>query len=56
VDYQLRLIKVGGMTHWAVHDGRRVVGKLFDTYDQAAAERVKLEGREPPRTGASPGS
>ena len=53
MDYQLRLIKVGGVTHWAVHDGRRVVGKLFDTYDQAASERLRLQGREPPRAGTS---
>ena len=53
MDYQLRLIKVGGETRWAVHDGRKVVGKLFETYRQAAAERLKVERREPPRTGGA---
>ena len=47
VDYRLKLIKVGCDTRWAVHDGRKVVGKLFETYGQAAAERVKLVAREP---------
>jgi hypothetical protein len=55
VEYQLRLIKVGGETRWAVHDGRKVVGKLFETYGQAAADRTRLERLEPPRPGASTG-
>lgn len=55
VDYRLRLIKVGGETRWAVHDGKKVVGKLFETYGQAAAERLRVEGREPPRTGGASG-
>ena len=49
MDYGLKLIKVGGETRWAVHDGRRVVGKLFDTYAQAVAERSRIEaGHVPP--------
>ena len=55
VDYQLRLIKVGGETRWAVHDGRKVVGKLFETYGQAAAERSRVERHEPPRAGGASG-
>jgi hypothetical protein len=54
VDFGLKLIKVGGETRWAVHDGRKVVGKLFETYAQAAAERVRIEaGRVPPPRGGS---
>ena len=51
VDYALKLIKVGGETRWAVHDGRKVIGKLFDTYAQAAAERTRIQGGPvpPPR-------
>jgi hypothetical protein len=52
VAYALKLIKVGGETRWAVHDGRRVIGKLFETYAQAAAERSRIEGGQtPPRPG-----
>jgi fatty acid desaturase len=46
VEYALKLIKVGGETRWALHDGRKVVGKLFETYGQAAAERTRVQGRE----------
>ena len=46
VDYKLKLIKVGSDTRWGVHDGRKVVGKLFETYGQAAAERLRIEARE----------
>jgi fatty acid desaturase len=46
VDYGLKLVKVGGETRWALHDGRKVVGKLFETYGQAAAERTRVQGRE----------
>lgn len=46
MDYRLKLIKVGGETRWALHDGRKVVGKLFETYGQAQAERLRVEERE----------
>jgi hypothetical protein len=46
VDYTLKLIKVGSETRWGVHNGRKVVTKLFETYGQAAAERVKVEARD----------
>ncbi len=46
VDYGLKLVKVGGETRWALHDGRKVVGKLFETYGQAVAERIRVQGRE----------
>jgi hypothetical protein len=46
VEYKLKLIKVGSDTRWGVHDGRKVVGKLFETYGQAAAERLRIQGRE----------
>ncbi len=55
MDYQLRLIKVAGETRWAVHDGRKVVGKLFETYGQAAAERSRVVAREVPRAGGASG-
>ena len=46
MQYTLKLIKVGGMTRWGVHDGRKVVGALFETYAQAAAERSRIETRD----------
>jgi hypothetical protein len=46
MQYTLKLVKVGGMTRWGVHDGRKVIGNLFETYSQAAAERSKVEARE----------
>ena len=46
MQYTLKLVKVGGMTRWALHDGRKVVGSLFETYGQAAAERTKVEEKE----------
>jgi hypothetical protein len=46
VDYRLKLIKVAGETRWAVHNGRKVVGKLHESYGQAAAERTRVEQRE----------
>ncbi len=46
MEYGLKLVKVGGETRWGVHDGRKVVGKLFETYAQAASERVKVQARE----------
>lgn len=46
MQYTLKLVKVGGMTRWAVHDGRKVIGTPFETYGQAAAERSKIEAKE----------
>lgn len=49
MDYTLKLIKVNGETRWAVHDGRRVIGKLFDTYAHAAAERSRIQRGQVPQ-------
>jgi hypothetical protein len=46
MDYKLKLVKVGGETRWGVHDGRKLIGQLFETYGQAVAERTKIETRE----------
>ena len=46
MQYTSKLVKVGGMTRWGVHDGRKIIGNLFETYSRAAAERSKLEGRD----------
>ena len=46
MQYTLKLIKVGGMTKWGVHDGRRVIGSLFETYAEAAAERTRVEAKD----------
>lgn len=46
MQYTLKLVKVGGMTRWGVHDGRKVISILFETYGQAVAERTKVEARD----------
>jgi hypothetical protein len=46
MQYTLKLVKVGGMTRWAVHDGRKTIGALFETYGQAAAERSRVEAKD----------
>jgi len=46
MQYTLKLVKVGGMTRWAVHDGRKVIGTPFETYGQAAAERSRVEAKD----------
>lgn len=57
MEYTLKLVKVGGETRWGVHDGRKVVGKLFETYGQANAERSKVKARDELelRAGTAPG-
>ena len=46
MEFKLKLVKVGSDTRWGVHDGRKVASKLFETYQQAAAERTRMEVRE----------
>jgi hypothetical protein len=47
MDYRLKLVKVGGETRWGVYDGKKLLGKLHETYNQAVAERARVEARDP---------
>ena len=44
--YTLKLVKVAGETRWAVHNGRKIVSKLYESYASAVHERLKTEQRD----------